>query len=70
MAEQMDVALEENAEAYELRGPNSNVTLFALVSLFGGREDCSNVNPEGSNVSRSNHSSFCVSGSEREEEEG
>jgi len=58
MAAQMDVALELKAEAKELRGPNSRMTVlssFAAVSEVDSRRK-----PSRSNVSRRSHSNRWV----------
>lgn len=56
IALQILVALEENAEAKELRGPNSKITDFASPSSVVDSEDCSSDNPSFSKVSRKSHS--------------
>ena len=55
IALQILVALEENAEAKELRGPNSKITDLSSPSVVDS-EDCSSDNPSFSKVSRKSHS--------------
>jgi len=58
----MPTALEEKADAYELRGPNSKTTALASAAA---REECSRRRPLLSNVSDRSHSRRAVEVAQR-----